>query len=99
MAETAPPRVRLNLVRQRAISERIGDLMRRYTDPQLTSAEVIAELIEMAKEVAAEGNRGKLFSRRYPRTNWHFAMRWPPTNQPLNYRARTCSLRLRVNSS
>jgi type I restriction enzyme R subunit len=33
-----------------------------YTNQQLTSAEVIAELIEMAKEVAAEGNRGKDFT-------------------------------------
>ena len=51
-----------NLVRQRAFSERIADLMRRYTNQQLTSAEVIAELVEMAKEVAAEGNRGKHFT-------------------------------------
>lgn len=33
----------------------------RYTNQQLTSAEVIAELIELAKEVAAEGNRGAHF--------------------------------------
>lgn len=51
-----------NLVRQRAFSERIAKLMRRYTNQQLTSAEVIAELIKMAKEVAAEGNRGAQFS-------------------------------------
>jgi type I restriction enzyme, R subunit len=51
-----------NLVRQRAFSERIAELMRRYTNQQLTSAEVIAELIKMAKEVAAEGNRGAHFS-------------------------------------
>lgn len=51
-----------NLVRQRAFSDRIADLMRRYTNQQLTSAEVIAELVAMAKEVAAEGNRGKHFS-------------------------------------
>jgi type I restriction enzyme R subunit len=36
--------------------------MRRYTNQQLTSAEVIAELIKIAKEVAAEGNRGAHFS-------------------------------------
>lgn len=53
---------RHNLVRQRAFSERIKELMLRYTNQQLTSAEVIAELIEMAKEVAAEGNRGTRFS-------------------------------------
>ncbi len=53
---------RSNLVRQRAFSERIRELMNRYTNQQLTSAEVIAELIEMAKEVAAEGNRGAHFA-------------------------------------
>jgi len=53
---------RHNLVRQRAFSERIAELMRKYTNQQLTSAEVIAELIELAKEVAAEGNRGQHFS-------------------------------------
>ena len=51
-----------NVVRQRPFSERIADLMRRYTNQQLTSAEVIAELVEMAKEVAAEGNRGAHFT-------------------------------------
>jgi type I restriction enzyme, R subunit len=52
---------RHNLVRQRAFSERIAELMRKYTNQQLTSAEVIAELIELAKEVAAESNRGQRF--------------------------------------
>ncbi len=47
-----------NLVRQRGFSERVSELMRKYTNQQLTSAEVIAELIAMAKEVAAEGDRG-----------------------------------------
>ena len=53
---------RHNLVRQRAFSERIKELMNRYTNQQLTSAEVIAELIEMAKEVAAEADRGTRFT-------------------------------------
>ncbi|AKS34788.1 type I restriction endonuclease subunit R [Mycolicibacterium goodii] len=53
---------RNNLVRQRAFSDRVSELMRKYTNQQLTSAEVIAELIEMAKEVAAETDRGKRFS-------------------------------------
>ena len=52
---------RHNLVRQRAFSERLTELMRRYTNQQLTSAEVIAALIEMAKEIAAEGKRGERF--------------------------------------
>jgi type I restriction enzyme, R subunit len=36
--------------------------MNRYTNQQLTSAEVIAKLIELAKEVAAEGDRGQRFT-------------------------------------
>ena len=51
-----------NLVRHRAFSERLRELMNKYTNQQLTSAEVIAELIELAKEVAAEGNRGAHFT-------------------------------------
>ncbi len=53
---------RSNVVRQRAFSERITELMNKYTNQQLTSAEVIAELIALAKEVAAEGCRGACFS-------------------------------------
>lgn len=51
-----------NLVRERAFSARIAELMNKYTNQQLTSAEVIAELVELAREVAAEGNRGQHFS-------------------------------------
>lgn len=47
-----------NIINSRAFSDRIIELMRKYTNQQLTSAEVIAELITMAREVAAEGNRG-----------------------------------------
>ena len=53
---------RYNLVRQRAFSDRLAELMNKYTNQQLTSAEVIAELIEMAREVAAEGHRGEHFT-------------------------------------
>ncbi|MBO0856020.1 MAG: DUF3387 domain-containing protein, partial [Nocardia sp.] len=53
---------RNNLVRQRAFSERIRALMNRYTNQQLTSAEVIAELIKLAREAAAERDRGKQFT-------------------------------------
>jgi len=51
-----------NLVRQRAFSERIAEIMNRYTNQQLTSAEVIAELVELAKEVANEASRGATFT-------------------------------------
>ena len=51
-----------NLVRQTTFSQRIDELMNRYTNRQLTSAEVIAVLIDLAREVAAEGDRGSHFS-------------------------------------
>lgn len=50
-----------NEIRRRAFSERVLELMRKYTNQQLTSAEIIAELIELAKEVAEESNRGQKF--------------------------------------
>ncbi len=53
---------RSNLVRQRAFSERLTELMTRYTNQQLTSAEVIAAMIELAREVAAEADRGQHFT-------------------------------------
>ena len=58
------PRVvtRHTIVRQRAFSERLVELMTKYTNQQLTSAEVIAALIEVAQEVAAEANRGARFT-------------------------------------
>lgn len=60
--EESTAATRNNIVRQRAFSERITELMNRYTNQQLTSAEVIAELIELAKEVAQEGKRGDTFT-------------------------------------
>ncbi|MEO8221821.1 MAG: type I restriction endonuclease subunit R [Specibacter sp.] len=62
VAEESVATTRNNIVRQRAFSERITELMKKYTNQQLTSAEVIAELVEMAKEIAAEGNRGQAFT-------------------------------------
>jgi len=53
---------RHNLTRQRAFSERLLELMTRYTNQQLTSAEIIAALVELAHEVTAEGDRGRRFS-------------------------------------
>ncbi len=52
---------RNNLVRQRAFSQRIKELMNRYTNQQLTSAEVIQELIKLATDVVAERDRGRQF--------------------------------------
>jgi type I restriction enzyme, R subunit len=52
---------RNNVVRRRAFSDRVAELMTRYTNQQLTSAEVIAELIAVARDVAAEARRGGTF--------------------------------------
>lgn len=51
-----------NEVRAKQFSERIRELMNRYTNQQLTSAEVIAELIELSKEIVAENKRGESFT-------------------------------------
>lgn len=51
-----------NEVRAKQFSERIRELMNRYTNQQLTSAEVIAELIELSKEIVAESKRGESFN-------------------------------------
>jgi len=51
-----------NTLRQQAFSDRIAELMRKYTNQQLTSAEVIAELIALAREVVAEASRGAQFA-------------------------------------
>lgn len=61
LTEESARTTRNNLVRQRAFSDRINELMNRYTNQQLTSAEVIAELVALAREVAAEANRGNSF--------------------------------------
>ncbi|MER7585936.1 type I restriction endonuclease subunit R [Micromonospora sp. NPDC127501] len=53
---------RHNIVRQEAFSARLLELMRRYTNQNLTSAEIIAQLVAMAKEVSAEAERGQQFS-------------------------------------
>lgn len=62
LLEESATAARNNVVRQRAFSERIGELMLKYTNQQLTSAEVIAQLIELAHEVSAEASRGESFS-------------------------------------
>ncbi|GAB3622639.1 type I restriction endonuclease subunit R [Mariniluteicoccus endophyticus] len=50
-----------NVVRRKAFSERVGELMNRYTNQLLTAAEVLAELAKLAEEVVAEAERGKRF--------------------------------------
>ncbi|GLY32524.1 type I restriction endonuclease subunit R [Kineosporia sp. NBRC 101731] len=50
-----------NVVRNESFSERLNKLMQRYMLQQLTSAQVIAELAALAREVSAEARRGELF--------------------------------------
>ncbi|WP_075891865.1 type I restriction endonuclease subunit R [Actinomyces provencensis] len=50
-----------NVTRNKAFSERIQDLMNRYTNQQLTVAEVMHELGNLAEDVAAEADRGQRF--------------------------------------
>ncbi|MFD5375311.1 type I restriction endonuclease subunit R [Streptomyces griseoincarnatus] len=58
---------RHNIVRQTTFSERLQDLMVRYMRQQYTSAELIAKLVEMAKDVMADAKRGEKFD---PPLNW-----------------------------
>ncbi|MET7522635.1 type I restriction endonuclease subunit R [Streptomyces sp900116325] len=58
---------RHNVVRRTTFSERLQDLMVRYMRQQYTSAELIAKLVEMAKEVVEDARRGEKFQ---PPLNW-----------------------------
>jgi type I restriction enzyme, R subunit len=51
-----------NIVKQRSFAERLEELMRRYTNQNLTAAQIIAELVALAKEVAADASRGGTFA-------------------------------------
>jgi type I restriction enzyme R subunit len=50
---------RANVLRQRTFSERLQDAMRRYTNNALTSAEIISELVALAKEVTEDRDRAR----------------------------------------
>ncbi|MCZ2402013.1 type I restriction endonuclease subunit R [Paenarthrobacter sp. Z7-10] len=62
IADETVASTRNNVIRERAFSERITELMKKYTNQQLTSAEVIAELVALAREVALESKRGENFT-------------------------------------
>ena len=53
---------RHNVVRQQAFSDRLIELMNRYANQHLTSAQIIAELVAMAREVSADALRGQGFA-------------------------------------
>lgn len=50
-----------NQVRSKQFSQRINDLMIKYTNQQLTAAEVLAAMAELARDAVAESNRGATF--------------------------------------
>ncbi len=52
---------RNNRVRRTMFSDRISDLMIRYTNQQLTAAEVLSQLLALASDVSREADRGKDF--------------------------------------
>lgn len=62
LVERARENTRGNEVRSKQFSERVNELMTKYTNQQLTAAQVIAELVELAAEVVAEAERGKKFT-------------------------------------
>jgi type I restriction enzyme, R subunit len=53
---------RHNVVRQQSFSDRLVALMTRYTNQTLSAAQVIAELVAMAREVSADASRGTAFT-------------------------------------
>ncbi|HLS63948.1 MAG TPA: type I restriction enzyme endonuclease domain-containing protein, partial [Ruania sp.] len=61
VASEARTATRGNAVRQAAFSDRLQEVMTRYINSNLTSAEVIAELVAMARDLAAEKDRGLRF--------------------------------------
>jgi type I restriction enzyme R subunit len=53
---------RHNVVAQQAFSERLAELMRKYTNQNLTTSQIIAELVALAKDVSADARRGEQFA-------------------------------------
>ena len=53
---------RHNVVKQKSFAERLEDLMREYTNQNLTAAQIIAELVALAREVSADASRGTTFA-------------------------------------
>jgi type I restriction enzyme R subunit len=62
LLQQAHESTRGNDVRSKLFSERINDLLIKYVNQQLTAADVIARLVELAEEVVAEADRGNRFT-------------------------------------
>lgn len=50
-----------NLTKMKEFSERLGELMVQYTNAQLSSAEILAVMFDLAVEIRDEANRGARF--------------------------------------
>ena len=48
---------RTNIVQARRVSEQLEETINRYTNRSLTTAEIIAELVKLAKDMREQGNR------------------------------------------
>jgi type I restriction enzyme R subunit len=59
LADEIRSRSRKNLVQSKALSEMLDGAIKRYQNNLLTAAEIIQELIEMAKEIRAADRRGE----------------------------------------
>jgi hypothetical protein len=57
-----PRRSQISSGLQKSFAERLEDLMRMYTNQNLTAAQIIAELVALAREVSADANRGATFA-------------------------------------
>ncbi|MEV5407467.1 type I restriction endonuclease subunit R [Thermopolyspora sp. NPDC052614] len=53
---------RNNIVRQQSFSDKLMELMRKYTNQNLTAAQIIEELVRLARDVATDADRGKNFN-------------------------------------
>jgi type I restriction enzyme R subunit len=73
---------RHNIVKQASFSERLADLMRRYTNQNLSAAEIIAKLVELAREVSADADRGSGFAPPLTMTSSPSTTRSPRTSPP-----------------
>ena len=62
LMQEATRATRDNIVRQKAFSDRISELMLRYTNQQLTTAEVMHALWELRQDLRDEADRGKRFT-------------------------------------
>ena len=70
-------RRRKNVVQARSFAEMLEQTLRRYQNRAIETAQVIEELIQLAKDMREAGARGEGWGCR--RTSWPSTMPWRPT--------------------